>query len=137
MSENKNVCVGVGVWIFNPQHQILLGLRLSKHGYNTWAPPGGKQEQGEPYVITAIRETLEETGIPLGPSLLKYMCTTYDVFPDSCYHTVHYRANDVQMMPSVLEKDKCKEWRWFDLDKLPENLFLPVRNLLKQKNYCL
>ena len=123
--QNEIIKRGVGVWLFNPLGQVLMGQRLSKHGAGTWAPPGGKPEQNEVLIETAIRETLEETGIPLGPSLLKYMCTTYDVFSDSCYRTVHYRANDVQMMPSVLEKDKCKEWRWFDLDKLPENLFPP------------
>ena len=84
-----------------------MGLRLSKHGYNTWAPPGGKQEPGESGVDTAIRETLEETGIPLAPRSLVYMDTTDDVFTDSHYSTVHYRVNGVTMMPSVLEKNKC------------------------------
>ncbi len=124
---------GVGVWLFNPYGQVLMGLRLSKHGFNTWSAPGGKPEPNETLVDTAIRETLEETGIALAPRMLEYVCTTDDVFPDSHYLTTHYRVDNILSVPMVMEPNKCKEWRWFDLDKLPNNLFLSAQNLLKQK----
>ena len=124
---------GVGVWMFNPAGQVLLGLRLSKHGFNTWSAPGGKPEENESLLNTAIRETWEETGIAISPRMLNFLCTTDDVFPDSHYITTHYRVDNVKAIPSVLEKDKCGEWRWFDLNNLPKNLFLPAQNLMKQK----
>ena len=124
---------GVGVWIFNPKGQVLMGLRLSKHGFNTWSAPGGKPEAGESLIDTAIRETREETGIILKPHMLKFLCVTDDVFPDSHYLTTHFRVNNVTEVPSVMEPNKCQEWRWFDKNKLPNNLFLSARNLLKQK----
>jgi len=132
-TQNNNVKRGVGVWLFNQSGQVLMGLRLSKHGFNTWSAPGGKQEEGENPMDTAVRETLEETGIALSPRMLEYLATTDDVFPDSHYVTIHYRVKNVNMIPSVLEKNKCKEWRWFNLDRLPSNLFLPAQNLFKQK----
>ena len=131
--KNDTLRQGVGVWLFNPSGQVLMGLRLSKHGFNTWSAPGGKPEANESLIDTAIRETLEETGIALTPRMLKFLCTTDDVFPDTHYLTTHYRVDNVKVRPSVLEPNKCKEWRWFDLNKLPKNLFLPAQNLLKQK----
>jgi 8-oxo-dGTP diphosphatase len=29
------------------------------------------------------------------------------------------------------EPEKCEEWRWFAWERLPEPLFLPIRNLKK------
>ena len=133
INENMLIKQGVGVWLFNPNSQVLMGLRLSKHGFNTWSAPGGKPEANESLIDTAIRETLEETGIALSPRMLKFLCKTDDMFPDSHYITTHYRVDNVKAMPSVLEKNKCKEWRWFDLNKLPKNLFLSAQNLLNQK----
>ncbi len=136
MKNDKDIRRGVGVWLFNPSGQVLMGLRLSKHGFNTWSAPGGKPEKNESLIDTAIRETFEETGIALAPRMLEYVCTTDDVFPDSHYVTTHFRVKNVNTNPSVKEPNKCKEWRWFDLDKLPNNLFLSAQNLLKQKVFA-
>lgn len=39
-------------------------------------------------------------------------------------------------MIQLLEPDKCEEWVWKTLDEIqqekPEDLFLPVQNLLKE-----
>jgi 8-oxo-dGTP diphosphatase len=32
-----------------------------------------------------------------------------------------------------MEPDKYTEWDWFKVNNLPQPLFLPVENLLKQK----
>jgi 8-oxo-dGTP diphosphatase len=133
MSENKIVRVGVGCWIFNPAGQILLGKRKSKHGNGTWAPPGGHLEFGETPQQCATRELFEETGITLPPFSFKIISLTNDIFPDKHYITIHCSANDVTTVPTIMEPDKCACWRWFDLDKLPEPLFLSARNLLRQK----
>jgi 8-oxo-dGTP diphosphatase len=33
---------------------------------------------------------------------------------------------------TVMEPDKCEQWQWFRWNSLPEPLFLPIRNFLKQ-----
>ena len=124
---------GVGIWIFNTSGQVLLGLRLSQHGFNTWSAPGGKPENGESLIDTAVRETWEETGIVLDKQNVQYLAMTHDNFGDSFYRTMHYKVVNVCQMPIVREMDKCAKWVWFDLDKLPSNLFLPAQNLMKQK----
>lgn len=137
MALNKGNCKqGVGVWMFNPSGLVLMGLRLSKHGFNTWSAPGGKPEKNESLTDTAIREVFEETGIVLKPHMLKLMAVTDDVYPDSHYLTTHYRVDNVQGVPVVMEPNKCKQWRWFDVNKLPKNLFLSAQNLLKQHGFA-
>ena len=133
INDKENIKQGVGVWLFNPSGQVLMGLRLSKHGFNTWSAPGGKPEKNESLFDTAIRETFEETGIVLKLHTLRFIAITEDFFPDSHYLTAHYRVDNVSSVPRVMEPNKCKEWRWFDLDKLPKNLFVSAKNLLNQK----
>jgi 8-oxo-dGTP diphosphatase len=33
---------------------------------------------------------------------------------------------------TVMEPDKCEQWQWFQWNRLPEPLFPPIRNFLKQ-----
>jgi 8-oxo-dGTP diphosphatase len=73
----------------------------------------------------------EETGLlsssfEIGP-------VTNDVFVEEDKHYVtlfvvaKYEGGDA----TVLEPEKCSEWRWFDWNQLPSPLFLPIQNLLK------
>lgn len=130
--DDKNVHVGVGVWIFNTQGKLLLGRRLSKHGRGTWAPPGGKMEFGETPIIAAIRETKEETDLEISPEQIHEFACTNDIFPDRHYVTIHCCVDNFVGTPKAMELKKCVYWRWFDIDNLPKPLFLPVMNLLKQ-----
>ena len=129
--------VGVGVYIFNEKNQLLLGLRKSKHANGTWCPPGGHMEYGETNEQTAIRETKEETGLDILPEDIALEGTTNDFFKESGKHyiTLHLSCKKYKGTPQIMEPDKCAKWQWFDLNNLPENLMLPVKNFLKQKKY--
>jgi len=125
--------VGVAVIIKNDKGQVLLGLRKSKLGNLTWGAPGGKLEKGETIEECIIRETEEETGMIL--SDIKFNCITNDIFEDGNHFvTIYMEAIEIQGTPSVMEKDKCEKWKYFDMDDLPENLFLCFKNFAK-KNY--
>lgn len=120
--------VGVGVLIVR-QGMILMGLRKGAHGAGTWAPPGGHLEFGETIEHCAQRETQEETGlvihdIRLGPY-------TNDIMQDAARHyvTCFVLADAPAGEARVLEPEKCEQWQWHDWNNLPENLFLPLRNL--------
>jgi len=133
MPENKIVRVGVGCWIQNPSGQFLFGHRLSKHGNGTWAPPGGHLEYGETPEQCAARELLEETGILRIPDDFKIIGVTNDIFADKHYVTIHCGEKLTFLpKPFVQEPDKCSMWQWFDLNRLPDNLFLPAKNFLVQ-----
>lgn len=124
-----SVIVGVGVLI-KKNNKILLGKRVSKHGKGTWSPPGGKLDEGESFEACAKREVKEECGIDIDN--VKFLTCTNNIFSEEGVHTItlFMTADYVSGEPQVLEPDKLQDWRWFE--NLPEPLFLPVINLLKQ-----
>ena len=69
------VRVGVGIYIFNQEHQVLLGQRKSVHGFGCWCSPGGHLEFGETTEQAAIREVKEETGLTLDAYRLRGVVT--------------------------------------------------------------
>ena len=132
--QEKTVKVGVGVLIYSPQDEILLGLRKSQHGNGTWCPPGGHLEYGESFEDAAARETFEETGLSLDKNDITVCGVTNDFFEESGKHyvTVMMKTSKFKGNPAVIEPDKCARWQWFAKDNLPENLFLPIRNFLNK-----
>lgn len=120
--------VGVAVILLRSS-RVLLGQRIGSHGAGTWAPPGGHLEFGESPTECAARELLEETG--LTASEFSTGPYTNDVFQAEGKHyiTLYVVAKYVSGEPRILEPNKCAEWRWFDLGALPEDLFLPLKNL--------
>lgn len=125
--------VGIGVLIFKDSF-LLLGKRLLNHGTSTWAPPGGHLEFGETFECCAIREVKEETNLNiLNPQVIG---VTNDIFADDNKHYVSifliakYNGGKIES----LEPEKVLSWEWFDKNNLPDNLFLPLKNLLKNQS---
>jgi 8-oxo-dGTP diphosphatase len=128
----KIVRVGVGVFI-RKGGKILLGKRKGSHGAGGWCPPGGHLEFGESWEECIERETMEEAGIKI--KNVRFGTVTNDIFEEGKHYiticmVADYDSGEVR----VLETEKCEKWEWFDWekDRLPEKLFLPQINLLKQ-----
>lgn len=120
--------VGVAVVLVR-EAKVLLGKRKGAHGKGTWGFPGGHLEMGESWEECAVRECKEETG--LTPSAVQFWTATNDVFgAEKHYVTIFMRA-EATGEPVVAEPEKCEEWAWFEWDSLPDNVFLPIRNLIK------
>lgn len=123
--------VGLGVCIIK-DGKILLGQRKGAHGAGSWAFPGGHLEYGESYEDCAQREVWEEAGITI--KNIRFITATNDFFPQEQKHyiTIYVRA-ELQAGDVVnKEPDKLVQWGWFSWDNLPQPLFLPLQNLLKQ-----
>lgn len=126
--------VGVALIVNNNKGQILLGLRNSNLGKKTWGLPGGKLEKGETIENCIIRETKEEIGLTLEE--MKYNCITNDIYEDGNHFvTIFVDAIKIHGIPTRMEPEKCLEWKYFDIDNLPRNLFLPVKNLINGDYY--
>ncbi len=125
--------VGVGVVILNDKNEVLLGLRSASHGSGEWSFPGGHMEFGETVFETARREIREETGLDIKEFELISVCDEMRYIRSDNKHYVNlgvlgrYNGGEVRNM----EPEKCKEWRWFPLEELPENLFEPTEITLK------
>jgi len=125
--------VGVGVLLFNSAGQILLGKRVNGHGFLTWGPAGGHLEYSETFKACALRELHEEAGIVATDA--SFIGVTNDLFSTEQKHyvTVFMRVEcPVDQAPIVCEPDKTVEWGWFSLQELPQPLFLPLANIIKQ-----
>jgi 8-oxo-dGTP diphosphatase len=126
--------VGIGVLIID-DGRILLGKRKSAHGEGYWAPPGGHLEHGESWEACAQREVLEETGFMTTGT--QFYAVTNDIFHETGkqhYVTIFMCAEYNGMPVQNLEPEKCERWEWFALNQLPDKLFLPFANLMKQSD---
>ena len=130
---NNRPKVGIGVIVIKDR-KVLLGKRKNAHGEGSWSFPGGHLEFNESWEECAERETLEETGLKI--SNVRFVTATNDIFQFEKKHYItlfmiaDYKSGELQ----ILEPDKCEKWEWFEWDErtLPDPLFLPIQNLLKQ-----
>lgn len=129
--DNKRPGVGLAV-IIRHNNKVLLGKRKNSHGDGTWNTPGGHLEFNETWEECATRETLEETGIKI--KNIHFGTATNDLFikENKHYITIFMLADFDSGKVEIKEPDKCEKWDWFSWDNLPEPLFEPEINLLKQ-----
>jgi 8-oxo-dGTP diphosphatase len=139
MSDKPKVGVGFGVMVLNNRKQILLGHRhvdpekasSLMHGEGSWTMPGGKFEFGESFEEGALRETKEETGLDLKKENLKIISLANDIVHDAHFVTIGFLCTDFDGVAKVMEPDEITEWRWFDLDSLPQPLFIPSGEVIE------
>lgn len=112
------------VLIINEKNQVLLQKRTD-NGF--WGYPGGSMELGESFEECAKREALEETGLE---------CMELTYFTHMSGEKMHYtypNGDEVYISEVVflcrkyqgelkVQETEVQEQRFFDLDKLPENI---------------
>ncbi len=56
-----------------------------------------------------------------------------EFFPDDKRHYISlvFLVKNSQGEPQRTELDKCKEWKWFDPDNIPDNTFWACKKILK------
>ncbi|MEB6262515.1 NUDIX hydrolase [Mammaliicoccus sciuri] len=135
------ILVGALVLIFNKDKQVLLQLRSDNE---SWGLPGGTMELGESFEEAAIREVYEETNLEI--QNLKFITN----FSGKDYHMVYPNGDEAYTVTALFESEEYKvelsadiketqNLKFFDLDKLPQNISPPVKmkefilNYLSQK----
>ncbi|MDN3507868.1 MAG: NUDIX domain-containing protein, partial [Simkaniaceae bacterium] len=88
-------------------------------------------EFGETPLVCAARELEEETAL-CAEEMVEGPWTN-DVFAKEGKHYVslYVIVTKFSGTPIVTEPDKCRVWRWFSWDELPEPLFLSLKNLVE------
>ena len=101
--------------------KILIGLRnYTPDKWKTisvWTLPGGRCDIGETIGITLFRETLEEVGI----SKLNITNFLGEVKGAKEGDVVHIFVGTTEQEPQLLEPEKFSEWKWQDINSIPEN----------------
>lgn len=137
MADGKKyrIGTGVGVIVLNNKGQVLLGHRTANSGSglkldDVWALPGGKVEYGETFEEAAKREILEETGLKIINPEVKTLQT--DINENAHFTTVGLVSTEFENEPRIMEPDKCDEWKWFNLDNLPEIGYFPSKKMIEK-----
>lgn len=135
------ILVGALVLIFNKDKQVLLQLRSDNE---SWGLPGGTMELGESFEEAATREVYEETNLEI--QNLKFITN----FSGKDYHMVYPNGDEAYTVTALFESEEyegelsadikeTQNLKFFDLDKLPQNISPPVKmkefilNYLSQK----
>ena len=129
--------IGVGVMVIK-ENKILLGLRnpdkikasSELQGQGTWTMPGGKVEFMETLIDAAKRELKEETN--LEATNLELLCVSDDMTDTAHYVTVGFIVNEYTGEEKTMEPETILEWKWFDLNDLPENLYKPSAKCIEK-----
>lgn len=133
---DKYIKVGLGILIRDGD-KILLGHRAKNmkdtggiYEPDTWTIPGGKQEYDETIFEGAIREVKEETNLCVEE--LDIFNVADDIQPDRHYITIQIIANKYNGELKVMEPDKQDEWKWFDINNLPEKIYSPSKKFIEE-----
>jgi len=120
--ENQRPKVGMGIMVFK-DGKILMGRRKSSHGQGEYAFPGGHLEYMESFEACARRETLEEAGIEIKNIKFLHVGNIFHYAPKH-YVNIVVSADWESGEPENREPDKLEGWGWYDLDHLPEPVFI-------------
>lgn len=121
--------------------RILLGLRKNCFGAGTWGLPSGHLEFQERLIDCICREAKEELGADIQPTDLR-LATIVDLVRQGEEHHVHFGFEllNPSWEPKNMEPERCAEWRYFSLNKLPKVLHthLPIiENYRSKQLYAL
>ncbi len=124
---------GCGVLIFDSNNRLLLGKRNEDpaladselHEEGTWTLPGGNIEYGETFEEAGVREIKEECNLDVLAEDIEVICVQTDKNEHAHYVSVGMKASKYKGELKVMEPNEITVWAWFDLDKLPKNIFSP------------
>lgn len=127
---NKAIFKSAVHLILTDGNKILVQKR-AKNGSKLWpgyyALPAGHVDEGENQYEALVREAREELGIELDPKdIIKEYTVLRRNFFDidgkrlEPYIDYYFEMEKYNGTPSIMEKEKCEELKWVDINDLPE-----------------
>jgi len=104
--------------------QVLLHRRQNT-GYQDgkWDIAGsGHVDEGETAQSAVVRECEEELGIKVKSVDLKFVHLSHRLAKDRTYYDIYFVVASFTGTPGIMEPNKCSELKWFDIDKLPDDI---------------
>lgn len=136
--KEDNFSLSVFIYIFNKNLSKILLIKRNKEkrdkwGFD-WGTIGGKVEPGELSIEAGIREAKEEIGIKLKSEQFKFLF--FEERPSKIYtpavHFFYYLTLDEKI--KIITNQESDEYRWFDLNNLPEKMIDSKERILKILN---
>lgn len=72
----------------------------------------------------------EETNLDI--SELEVFSVSDDIQPNKHYVTIQIIANKYSGDLKIMEPTKEDEWKWYDLDNLPNNIYTPTKHFIEK-----
>jgi 8-oxo-dGTP diphosphatase len=107
--------------LIRKEDKILMGLREYVKGKPVWTYPGGRGEKGETLITSLTREIKEEIGVE-NINFLRVIGQKQGVKKGD---KVYFVETEISEEPRLMEPDLFKEWKWFKISEIPENLIDP------------
>ena len=128
--------IKIWVWIIIKDWNKVLLWHRCKNKQDTWwihepdtrSFPWWKQEYNETVIQAAIREVKEETNLDIHNP--KVISALDDIATDRHFVTIWLLCEEFSGELKCMEPTKEDEWKWFDLDTLPKNLYSPTKHLV-------
>lgn len=118
--------------VLQKDNKVLL-LRRFNTGYadGHYCLPAGHIEENEEAMDAMIREAKEEVGIDLNKRNLELIHILHRKAKGIIYIDFIFKATKWHGDIKLMEKDKCDEVKWIDLENLPLNVIPFTKKLLK------
>ena len=119
-SERFSVHLTVGLLLIK-DNKVLL-MRRCNTGYmdGKYAFVAGHVENGENLKQAIAREAFEEVGIKIKEQDLQYVCMVRRG-DNNNYINFFLKTDKFEGEPEIIEKDKCDDLIWCDINSIPEN----------------
>lgn len=93
----------------------------------------GHVEDNESMKMTAVREAKEELGVEIKIEDLEFMTMTHQKTPGTgvIYYDGYFKTKKWKKEPKVNEPEKCEEIKWFEREKLPQNMIESRRQAIE------
>jgi len=129
-AREQGVKVGIAIILLNEKDELLVGRRdNATSGNDAYGLPGGGMKAGEIPREAGGRELEEETSVKIiDIDKIEFASFTNDSFmEDSGEHwiTLYFLCRFDNWTGEVkrVEPHKCKEWRWVNVNNIPEPFF--------------
>lgn len=115
----------------NGETEILLQERCNT-GYMDGkydAACSGHLEKGETLSMATVREAKEEINLDIDEKDLELVSLIHPYQDD--YINVFFTTHKYSGTPKIMEPNKCDDLQWFNINDLPENTIVRIRNVIR------
>lgn len=131
MKDNRATDFVASYVILRRGDKVLFVLRENTSWMNGfYGLPSGKVDIGESFSVAAVREGAEEVGVEIDSQDLKFTHVMHR-HDESDWVDVYFEVKKWEGEPYNAEPHVHSKIEWLDINKLPDNVILPVKIALE------